>query len=267
MSGSVSVGLVRSELAKVTSTRLWWGLLIGVGVYAGIQSGVTAGFAGLSPGAGQPASPGLDTAAGLRSVYATSAFTGAYVFALVIGVTGMTQEFRYQTATPTFLLTPRRSRVVVAKAAAHLVVGFGYGLVATVVAFLVGGTVVALRGYDLGLGASGLWRAVALGVLAVALWTLVGIGVGTLIRNQVAAILVAVAVTFLVEPLVSFGLGAAGLDDVAKFTPSSASTAMTGASSTFITLLPWWAGALVLLAYAAVFAAVGIALTVRRDVT
>lgn len=260
-------GLVRSELAKVLTTRLWWGLLIGVALYTAVQAGVTAGFAGVSAGAGQAPSPGLDTAAGLRSVYATSALVGAYVFALVIGVTGMTQEFRYQTATPTFLLTPRRSRVVVAKGGAHLVVGAGYGLVATAVAFLVGGIVVAIRGFDLGLDASGLWRAVALGVLAVGLWTLVGLGLGTLIRNQVAAILVAVGVTFIVEPLASFGLGAAGLDDVAKLTPSSASTAMTGATSTSIDLLPWWGGALVLLAYALVFAAIGVLLTVRRDIT
>jgi|tagenome__1003787_1003787.scaffolds.fasta_scaffold20961803_4 ABC-2 type transport system permease protein len=260
-------GLVRSELAKILTTRLWWGLLIGLVLFVGLQAGFTAGFAGVSPGGGQPASPGLDTAAGLRSVYATSAFAGSYIFALVIGVTGMTQEFRYQTATPTFLVTPRRARVVVAKAEAHLVVGIGYGLVAAAVAFLVGGTVVVLRGYDVGLGSSGLWRAVALAVLAVALWTLVGIGVGTLIRNQVAAIVVAVGVTFLVEPLLSFGLGAAGLDDVVRFSPTSASSAMSGASSTAIDLLPWWGGALVLLGYAAVFAAVGVGLTVRRDVT
>lgn len=267
MSVASGLGLVRSELAKVTSTRLWCGLLIGVVLYTGVQAGVSAAFAGSTPGAGQPATPGLDTSAGLRNVYAASAFTGAYVFALVIGVTGMTQEYRYQTATSTFLLTPRRARVVLAKAAAHLLVGVAYGVAAVLVALGVGGAVVLVRGYDLGLATSGLWRAVALGVLAVALWTLVGIGVGTLIRNQVAAILVAVAVTFLLEPLVSLGLGAADLDGVAKFLPTSASSAMTSAASPFVDLLPWWAGALVLLGYAGGFTAVGVGLSVRRDIT
>ncbi len=263
----MSPGLVRSELTKVLSTRLWWGLLVGVVIYAAIQSAATAAFAGVDPGAGQAASPGLDTAEALRGVYASAAFAGAYIFALVIGVTGMTGEYRYETATPTFLATPRRVRVVVAKAAAHLVVGVGYGLVAVVCTFLAGGVVVLVRGHALGLGTDGLWRAVALAVLAVALWTLVGLGIGTLIRNQVAALLVAVAVTFLVEPLVTLGLHAADLDTVGKWLPSTASSAMTSPPTSYGELLPWWAGALVLTAYALAFGALGAWLSVRRDVT
>jgi ABC-2 type transport system permease protein len=264
---SSTTGLVRSELTKILSTRLWWGLLIGVVLYTVIQAGVTAGFAGVDPGAGQEASPGLDSPEALRGVYAFAAFSGAYIFALVLGVTGMTGEHRYQTVTPTFLATPRRARVVVAKAVAHLGVGIAYGVVAVVAAFLAGGTVVLIRGFDLGLGTPGLWRAVVLGVLAVAAWTLLGLGIGTLIRNQVAAILVAVAITFLVEPLLSVALGAADLDAIGKFLPSSASSAMTSPPSQFLDLLPWWGGALVLLGYAVLFAGLGVLLSVRRDVT
>ena len=259
--------LVHSELTKVLTTRLWWGRLLGVAFYTAIPSGVAAGFAGVDPGAGQPVSPGLDSAEALRGVYAGAAFTGAYVFALVIGVTGMTGEYRYETVTPTFLATPRRERVVVAKSVAHLAVGVGYGIVAVVCALLVGGLVVLVRGHSLGLGDLDLWRAVALAVLAVGLWTLVGIGIGTLIRNQIAALLVAVAVAFLVEPLVSLGLYAADLDDVGKFLPSTASTAMTSPPSVYGELLPWWAGALVLAGYAVAFAALGVWLSVRRDIT
>lgn len=263
----MSLGLVRSELTKILSTRLWWGLLVGVVLYTGIQAAASAAFAGLDPGAGQPASPGLDAPETLRGVYAAAAFSGAYIFALVIGVTGMTGEYRYETATPTFLATPRRVRVVVAKAVAHLVVGIGYGVVAVVCAFAAGGLVILIRGDALGLGSPGLWRAVALAVLAVALWTLVGIGIGTLIRNQVAALLVAVAVTFLVEPLVSIGLYAADLDEVGKFLPSTASSAVTSPPTVYGELLPWWAGALVLSGYAVLFAALGVWLSVRRDVS
>jgi ABC-2 type transport system permease protein len=263
----VSTGLVRSELTKILSTRLWWGLLVGVAIYAVIQAAASAAFAGVDAGPGAPMSPGLDTAEALRGVYASSAFAAAYIFALVIGVTGMTGEYRYETATPTFLATPRRAWVVVAKGAAHLLVGLGYGLVATVCTFVAGGVVVLVRGHDLGLGTDGLWRAVALAVLAVALWTMVGIGIGTLIRNQIAALLVAVAVTFLVEPLVSLGLYAADLDAVGKWLPSTASTAMTSPPTAYGELLPWWGGALVLAGYALVFGAFGVWLTVRRDVT
>ena len=101
--------LVRSELLKLRSTRLWWGLLIGVVVMTAVQAGVTAGFAGVDLGAGQGTSPGLDEPETIRSVYASAAFAGAYIFALVLGITGMTGEYRYQTATPTFLASPRRT--------------------------------------------------------------------------------------------------------------------------------------------------------------
>jgi ABC-2 type transport system permease protein len=260
-------GLVRSELTKILTTRLWAGLLVAVLAFTALQAGVTAGFAGVEAGPGQPAMAGLDDPATIRGVYANSAFTGAYILALVVGVTGMTGEHRYQTATPTFLAAPRRAGVVVAKAIANVGLGVLYGLVAVVTAFVVGGTVILVRGESLALDTPGLWRAVALAVLAVGLWTLVGLGIGTMIRNQVAAILVAVAVTFLLEPLLSVALAAADLDDIGKFLPGSASSAMTSPEAVLGELLSWWGGGLVLLAYAALFTAVGIALTVRRDVT
>ena len=103
----MSTALVRSELRKITSTRLWWGLLLGAVIYTVIQAGANAAIAGTDPGAGQPATPALDTAQAIRTVYATSAFTGAYIFAMILGITGMTGEYRYQTITPTFLATPR----------------------------------------------------------------------------------------------------------------------------------------------------------------
>ena len=258
--------LVRSELTKILSTRLWWGLLIGAVVYTMLQSGLTAGFAGLE-GDMDAGIPALSDPETIRMIYAGSAFTGAYILALVMGIMGMTAEHRYQTATPTFLATPRRARVVVAKALAHVGVGIGYGVVCVVTAFAVGGAVIAIRGEPLGLGAEGLWRAVALAVLAVGLWTLLGLGIGTMIRNQVAAILVGVAVTFLVEPLLSVALAAADLDDVGKFLPSSASSAMTSPATAFGDLLPWWGGGLMMVAYALAFAGIGVALTVRRDIT
>ena len=260
-------GLVRSEFSKILSTRLWWGLLIGVVIYAALQAGITAGFAGVDPGAGQPGLPPLDSDEAIRSIYATGAFTGAYVFALILGVTGMTAEYRYQTATPTFLATPRRARVVVAKALAHLGVGVGYGLVALLAALVAGGAVILIRGHGLGLTTPGLWRAAGLAVLAVAVWTMLGLGVGTLLRNQVAAILIAVAITFLVEPLLGLALNALDLDTIAKFLPSSASSAMTSPAATIGELLPWWGGAVVLTGYALLFAVIGVALSVRRDIT
>jgi ABC-2 type transport system permease protein len=261
------MSLVRSELQKIRTTRLWWGLLLGALLYTVIQAGANAALAGQSPGAGQPASPSLDTARAIRQIYATAAFQGAYIFAMILGITGMTGEYRYQTITPTFLATPRRAKVVIAKMLAHFGAGLVYGVACVIGALVVGGAVISIRGYSLGFGAHRLWPSIGLGIVAVALWTLLGIGIGTMIRNQIAAILVAVFVTFLVEPLATFILAANHHGDIVKWLPTNASTALTSPATTQLHYLSWWAGGLVLLAYAAVFAGVGMALTAKRDIT
>src|SRR3954469_9665324 len=258
---------VRSELRKITSTRLWWGLLIGVAVYTAISAAASAAFAGVDAGGGQPQSAPLSSPEAIRTVYASAAFAGAYIFAMILGITGITGEYRYQTITPTFLATPRRARVVLAKLGAHLGVGVGYGLVALLGALVVGGAVILVRGQGLGYGTDRLWSSALLGVLAVGLWTMLGIGIGTLIRNQVAAVLVAVFVTFLVEPLATFVLAANDLDEIVKWLPTNASTALTSPGTTLVEYLPWWAGGLVLLGYAALLAGLGLRLSVRRDIT
>ena len=263
----MSTALVRSELRKIVSTRLWWGLLAGAVVYTVIQAGANAALAGATPGAGQPATPGLDTATAIRTVYAGAAFQGAYIFAMILGITGMTGEYRYQTITATFLASPRRSRVVGAKLAAHLLVGLGYGIVALVTALVVGGVVIVARGHGLGYGADRLWPSMLLAVVAVALWTVLGIGIGTLIRNQVAAILIGVFVIFLLQPLLTLGLSAAHLDSVARWLPTNASSALMAPGTAIVAYLSWWAGGLVLLGYALVLAALGIGLSVRRDIS
>lgn len=259
--------LVRSELHKIRTTRLWWGLLIGALLYSVVLAAANAALAGLDTGTGTVPSAALDTAEAIRTVYASSPFRGSYIFAMILGITAMTGEYRYQTVTATFLATPRRVRVVLAKMAAHLAVGLGYGLLSVPGALVVGGIIVRGRGYDLGLAADGLWRSIGLAVLAVGLWTLLGIGIGTLIRNQVTAILVAVFVTFLIEPLATFLAATNGLEAVVRWLPTNASTALTSPDTALLDYLTWWAGGLVLLTYAAALAGLGVLLSVRRDVT
>jgi ABC-2 type transport system permease protein len=259
--------LVRSERAKIRSTRLWWALLIGATLYAAVQAGAQAALAGVNPGAGQAALPGLDTAAAMRAVYASAAFTGSYVFAMILGITGMTGEYRYQTVSATFLASPRRARVVVAKMAAHLLYGAGYGLTALLAAGVVGSVVIVVRGHQVDLTADGVLRGMALTVVAVALWTLVGLGIGTMVRNQIAAILLGVVVAFILEPVLSLVLHSLHLDTVARFLPTNASAALTQPERTNLDYLGWWAGGLVLLGYALAFAAVGVLLSRRRDIS
>jgi ABC-2 type transport system permease protein len=266
--GPTFASLVRAELLKIRTTRLWWALLLGAVLFTAVGAGFTAGFAGVEGGGGPggEALPGVESPELLRSVYGAG-FSGAYIFALILGVTGMTGEYRYLTITPTFLGAPRRHPVVVAKLVAHLVAGVVYGAVCALVAVAVGGLlIVVVKGGALGLTADGVPRAIGLSVVAVALWTLLGIGLGTLVRNQIAAVLTGVLIAFLIEPLLNLAFNALDLE-VGKYLPTSASNALLSGFSGGAAQLDWWAGGLVLLAYALVFSLVGVLASVGRDIT
>src|SRR6478735_11367735 len=59
-----------------------------------------------------------------------SAGTSASLFAALIGVMAITSEFRHGTIRPTFVVTPRRTRVLAAKVVASLLMGTLFGLAA-----------------------------------------------------------------------------------------------------------------------------------------
>jgi ABC-2 type transport system permease protein len=262
--------LIRAELKKILSTRLWWGLLAGAVAFSALQSLANALVAGVDAGAGAGVMPGLDSAEAIRAVYPMAMFSGTYMFAMVLGITGMTGEYRYQTITTTFLVSPRRSRVVVAKLLAHALMGVAYALVGLLTVLVVGGATMSIRGYGFGLGADRLWVTNGLAVLAVAIWAVLGIGVGTLIRSQVAAIVVALLFTFLIEPLLTFALTSiqsVDLDWLVKWLPSNASSALMAPGNVLLDYLDWWVGGLVLLAYGLALAGLGVGLSVRRDVS
>lgn len=262
-------GLLRAELKKIRSTRLWWGLLIGALVLSAIQSVAMAAIAGVDMGSGPGTGElsGLEDAATVRAVYPMAMFTGTYIFALVLGIIGMAGEYRHQTITSTFLVSPRRSRVVVAKLLAHFLAGLAYALVGLVVVLVAGGITMSVRGYGLGLDADRLWPTMGLAMLAVAIWAVIGVGVGTLLRNQIVAIVAAVLFVWLVEPLLSLVLTLVEWDHVSKWLPSNASSALMAPGGALGELLVWWAGGLVLLAYGLAIAGLGVLLSMRRDVS
>ncbi len=257
--------LVRAEFLKISSTRLWWGLLIGAVIWSMISAAATAGTAGMDQGGFGGPAPGLNDPEMLRTIYSMG-FSGGYIFALILGITGMTGEYRYFTITASFLVSPKRWPIVVAKLVAHLVMGVVYGVVTAAAAVLVGAIVISIRGADIGLTADGVPRSILLSVVAVALWTLIGIGLGTLIRNQIAAILIGIALALIIEPVVTLLLSWADLGGV-KYLPSQASAALLQQVPQGGDLLSWWAGGLLLVGYALAFAAIGVFSSLRRDIS
>ncbi len=256
--------VVRSELLKLFTTRLWWGLLIGAVGLVALNVVPTALFAGQQFGGGAPASPPLSEVGGLTAVYGAGYQSGSLIV-LVLGVFIGAADNRHKTATLTALATPSQGRVAVAKLAAAAVVGFLYGLVTQTVSVLVAAPVVLARGAELRLGEEQVWRGLLLGVPGTVLWGVIGVALGILLRNQVAAVLVALVYVFIGDLLLSGLLRLADLDGAEAYTPGNASSAVVEAFTGF-ELLTWWAGLLVLLAYGIVIAVAGWLVGRRRDI-
>ncbi|MBG0832092.1 ABC transporter permease [Planomonospora sp. ID67723] len=260
------MALVRSELQKLFTTRLWWIMLIVMLLFTGLNLGFLIGFAGVEGTQGAPGLPGRETLAFQQSAWTAGA--GSSIFVMVLGIIMMTSEYRYQTITTTFLATPRRSRVVTAKLVAGLLVGLLFGVAALLLTAAAVIPSVLIAGGEVALLDGGIPR-IMLGVVATsALYTLFGIGLGALVRNQIAAVVGAIVWVFVVESLLA---AVPALQTVGKFTPSGAARSLIAVQidSGFgqADLLPSWAGASVLVAYALIFALIASLTTVRRDIT
>jgi ABC-type transport system involved in multi-copper enzyme maturation permease subunit len=186
------------------------------------------------------------------------------LFAALLGAISITAEVRHGTIRPTFLATPRRERVIIAKVAASALAGVGIGMLAQALTALVEAAGLSARGVDIELDAGDYAQLLAGGAVAAALFAAIGVGVGAIVRNQVAAVLGLCVWLLFIEPILLGDLPNAG-----KFAPGASAGALAGAIQTQIAsdLVAPALGALLLIAYAAAASAAGAIATVRRDVT
>jgi hypothetical protein len=267
----------RSETTKLFTTAMWWILAIVLVAYIGFTAAglgfvFSASAAGELPGPSQAA--GVPTGDAALLLYSIAASIG-YVFPLLIGTLMVTAEFRHRTLTPTFLATPRRGQVLWAKTFVGVGIGVVYAVLALIAAVGPSAGFLAGFGQETRFDQADTWAMLGRIVIAFALWVLVGIGVGTLVRNQVAAVVIVLAFTQFVEPIARVaGMFVDGLDSVLRFLPGAASDALVGRSIYTATSgtaggaeqLLWWVGGAVLLVYAIVLIVLGHLTSWRRDV-
>ena len=188
-----------------------------------------------------------------------------YVFALLLGVLIITVEFRHKTVTTSFLTTPHRTRFVLGKV---LIAALAGGVLAVVVLVgsvigagitlsAIGGSFSAMA-HQIGVVAPGM-------ILVYALFAVLGVGVGSLLTNQVAAIVVCLGWFLIVENVI-------GLiwNGTVKWLPSGAALAASSVSTggrDQIGLFTWWQGSLLILVYGIAFGVVGSMVLARRDIT
>lgn len=200
-------------------------------------------------------------------------FEGAVIVAPVLGVLCVTSEYRHKVITTSLLLTPRREQLLVAKAIACVLWGFLMCLATFAVVVAMGLPWLVAEGGS----PAALWAQAGAVVptlfAAFALLALYGLGIGTLIKNQVGAILVSLGFTIIVEQII-VALFEHLLNVDLNWLPNEATRALVGglvASNTNSgetgRLLTWWQGGLALLAWGIVPTVIGYFTTFRRDVT
>jgi hypothetical protein len=269
---------IRSETIKLLSLRLWWVLALILFGYVAFTAGLLGfafGFATDGGAGADPTQPQLPPATLPPVIYSVATAVG-YVIPLILGTLSSTGEVRYQTLTPTFLAQPKRGVVLGGKLVVNAVAGAVLGVIALVASIGAGAAVLSAVDIDPLLDQQDTWLLAGRIVLAMAIWAVVGVGLGSLIPNQIAAIIIVLAFTQFFEPILRLVIGfVEWLAPVGRFLPGAASDALVG-SSIFTAMpgmggggdvLEWWQGGLVLLAYAAVITVLGWLTTWRRDIT
>jgi ABC-type transport system involved in multi-copper enzyme maturation permease subunit len=275
------VNLVRAELLKIRTTSTWWifgVILLPLWALAVLYNWATtnsladaAATEGASPEQAEQLRVAGEAVNIATTLYTSGQFLGV-LLVMLLGAILVTNEFFHQTATTTFLVTPVRERVVLAKLAASVLLGLLFWLITTI------GNLIAvpfiLRSMDLGaqLGEPAIWRAMGLNALAFALWAILGVGFGVLIRSQLAATLT-LSIAYVIG---NFGATVAFVlltEYVARWIGKLQVIVPTTASQLMIagTELPGnpprWVGAAVLIGYALLAGAIGTLIMRRRDIS
>jgi ABC-2 type transport system permease protein len=247
--------LVRSELLKIHTLRtFWWTVAATIAfVPVSILLAITR--------PGNTGVANLDSTEGFRNVIASTSFGG--VLMIIIGIFLIAGEFRFNTITSTFLITPDRRRVIGAKLAAASLIGIGVALANAILTLAIALPWLSARHVDLGSHVGDVVVVLLGATASTAIGGMVGVGIGALLTNQTLAITTTLIWTFVVETiLISFASG------IGKWLPGAAASTMSGvAPPGDATYLPIWGAALVFTAYGLAFAALGGRLIVRRDIS
>jgi ABC-2 type transport system permease protein len=251
---------LRSEWTKLASVRsTMWSLLVTVAIIVGLGALFCAARVSrwdhLDPGE----QIGFDPAG--------FSLNGIFLAQLAIGVLGvlvMSSEYATGQIRATFGAIPQRRLVLAAKAVVFAVVVVVVGLVACVSAFAIGQAIFTAKHAGVSLGDPGVARAVAGGAVYLGLIGLMGLGLAAILRRTAGAIATLVGVLLVLPILVSF-LPSPWNDDITKYLPGQAGSALFQVVQRDSNGLSTWAGFAVVCAYAAVALVVGAVLVDRRD--
>jgi ABC-type transport system involved in multi-copper enzyme maturation permease subunit len=283
-------GLIRGELLKIRTTNTWWLFGLGVVAFTALALLINCLQADYFLNQTAPDTSGLDAEDASNTeatfaaqtqvitqaanIYTSGQFMGG-LFILLLGMLLITNEFYHQTATATFLTTPHRSAVIIAKLITAGAFAAVFWLITTALSIPTGIVFLQAQGEAISLGEWEVQRAILFNLLVFILWSIVGVGFGALIRNQVGAVVTGALVYLIGTQLASilFFLIREYLihdDRVLQaqiIIPAIAAQVFVSATEAFPDAPPYWVGGLVMLAYGVVAGVVGTLIMRRRDIS
>jgi ABC-2 type transport system permease protein len=276
------IKLVRGEFLKIRTTNAWWLFALGALGLLAVAFLYNALFAHYLFGNAAPEGTSAEDAATFEAqrgvVYqAANLFTSGQFFGLLfvmlLGILVVTNEFHHQTATTTFLTTPHRTLVILAKLVTAALCGAGLWLVSTAISLPATMIFLSTEHVSNHFGEWPITRAILLNLLAYTLWGILGVGFGVLIRSQIGATVTAVVlyligttVAGIVFAVLSNALDQDWIDKLQVIVPSIASSLMISGTQ-LPGNPPQWSGAAVLVGYAVVTGAIGTMIIRRRDIS
>jgi ABC-type transport system involved in multi-copper enzyme maturation permease subunit len=132
---------------------------------------------------------------------------------VLLGVIGMTGEWRHRTITSAVLASPARARMLAAKVLAYAVAGIVVSLVTTTTVLIVATILQSSRGDEL-LSLATIVDVVWRSALVAALLGALSVCLGALVRNQTVAVAGGLIIGLVVDPLLQQGAPA-----IARFEP------------------------------------------------
>lgn len=249
----------RAEWTKMRSVRsTMWTLLAAIGL--------AVGFGSLVAVTQMNSWDTLDAGERARFDPTSYSLSGLFLAQLAVGVLGVlmiSSEYATGQIRATFAATPQRLSVLAGKCITFIAVVSVVGLVTSFGSFAIGQAVFAGEGVGASLGDPGVLRAVVGGALYLVAIGVLAIGIGTLVRRTAGAVTALVAV-LMVLPIVTGFLPSSWNENIGKYFPARAGTAVFTVVRDANSLAPW-TGFAVLVGYAVVaLAAAGLLLT-RRD--
>jgi ABC-type transport system involved in multi-copper enzyme maturation permease subunit len=190
------------------------------------------------------------------------------LFAAVLGILIVTNEYRHGTIMTTFLAEPHRVRVLAAKLGAAALAGLAFAVVVLVAAAAVALPWLSERNESLPLDGQAL-EAVGRILLVFGLTAVIGAAVGAIVQSQVGALVGYFIWSFVVESLITVlsGLVFTDIGDpdpISKYLPGSALSGIVGGEGNEFTLRGGTA-ALLAIGYAIGLSVLGALSMTRRD--